>query len=176
MLRISSYNCRSIKCNVHCVQELCTTSDLICLQETWLPTQELGYLNSVDDNFSFYGTSPVDLTRQLLVGRPYGGVAFLFRKTLTPCIVRIETSDNRLICIDVKLQSCTLRVINCYLPYDDGTNDAEFVDYLAKIHCLMEDHPSNDVIVIGDFNAHLDSRFGNELLSFCKVKGLVMNF
>ena len=166
-MQISTFNCRSIKSNVHCVRELCAKSDIICLQETWLPVQELNYLSHVDDNFSFYGTSPVDLSLQLLVGRPYGGVAFLYRKTLAASITRVPTSDDRLICVDINTNATTLRIINCYLPYDNSENDVEYVDYLAKIHCLMNDHPDNNVLTIGDFNAHPQSRFGNELLNFC---------
>ena len=170
-MRISSYNCRSIKKNVHCVQELCALSDIVCLQETWLPVQELGYLGTIDNDFSFFGSSPVDLSQQLLVGRPFGGVAFLYRKSLALYVTRIQTSDDRLICIDINVDSQNFRIINCYLPYDTNENDADYIGYLAKIHCLMDDHPNNCVISIGDFNAHPQSRFGNELLNFCNEYG-----
>ena len=81
-LKIISYNCRSIKSNLHCIKTLCETADLICLQETWLPLQELNFLNTISKEFSFYATSPVDLSSQLLVGRPYGGEHFYFAKIL----------------------------------------------------------------------------------------------
>ena len=100
-MRISSYNCRSVKANVHCVRDLCSMSDIVCLQETWLPVQEMGYLGTIDKEFSFFGSSPVDLSKQLLVGRPFGGIAFLYRKNLAALITRNQTSDDRLICIDI---------------------------------------------------------------------------
>ena len=67
-MRIKTYNCRSVRANVHCVRELCAESDIICLQEHWLPVQELNFLGTIDNDFAFYGTSPVNLSLQLLNG------------------------------------------------------------------------------------------------------------
>ena len=113
-MRIASYNCRSIKSNIHCVKELCERYDIICLQETWLPVQELGYLGTVNKNFSFYGSSKLDLSRELIRGRPYGGMAFLYNKSLADSVSRVETDDDRLLCIDVKIDSLSMRIISCY--------------------------------------------------------------
>nr|XP_027209908.1 uncharacterized protein LOC113803337 [Penaeus vannamei] len=124
-------------------------------------------LATIDKDFTFYGTSPVDLSTQLLTGRPYGGVAFLYRKGLVSGVTRVETSDARLLCIDINIVGNTLRIINCYLPYNNGVNDAEYVHYLAKIHNLLDDHPNNNGIAVGDYNAHPHSRFGGELSGFC---------
>ena len=74
-MKIASYNCRSIKLNTQSVQTLCERYDILCLQETWLPLQEQNYLASINKDFAFYGTSPVDLSKQLLAGRPFGGIA-----------------------------------------------------------------------------------------------------
>ena len=79
----------------------------------------------------------------------------------------METSDSRLICIDLNIGDRNIRILNCYLPYDENDNIAEYVDYLAKIHCILEDHSNDYAITIGDFNAHPQSRFGNELANFC---------
>jgi len=166
-MKIVSYNCQSIKSNSQSVQVLCKSYDIICLQETWLPLQEQNFLATIDKDFTFYGTSPVDLSTQLLTGRPYGGVAFLYRKGLVSGVTRVETSDARLLCIDINIVGNTLRIINCYLPYDNGDNDAEYVHYLAKIHNLLDDHPNNNGIAVGDYNAHPHSRFGGELSGFC---------
>ena len=166
-LRFSSYNCRSVK-NCHfSVNELTRVSDVVCLQETWLPVQESDYLSSINSEFTYYAVSPVDLSNHLLTGRPFGGVAFLYRKNLASCIQRIDISNDRIICIDMKLDDNCIRVINCYLPYFNGYNDAEYIDCLAKIHCLITEHPNGNVLVVGDFNAHTQSRFGNELKNFC---------
>ena len=165
-LKFISYNCRSVKNCHYSLAELTRVSDVICLQETWLPVQDSNYLNTIDSEFAYYAVSPVDLSRQLLVGRPYGGVAFLFRKSLASCIQRVSTSSERIICIDIEIDGNCVRIINCYLPYSDGQNDAEYIDCLAKIQCLMSEQPNGNVFAVGDLNAHPESRFGRELENY----------
>lgn len=166
-VKFTTYNCRSVRNSHFSVSKLTGVSDIICLQETWLPVQESDYLNTINSEFTYYALSPINLSSQLLTGRPYGGVAFLYRKKLASCIQRVDTSNDRIICIDMKLSDSCIRVINCYLPYSDRQNDEEYIDCLAKIHCLMTEHPNGQVFVVGDFNAHPESRFGNELQNFC---------
>lgn len=61
--------------------KLCNCYDFILLQEHWLLPDELGLLNCIHDDFISYGLSAVDVSRDILVGRPYGGTAILYRKT-----------------------------------------------------------------------------------------------
>ena len=37
------------------------------------------FLENIDDNFSFYGKPPVDLSQYLLKVRPYGSVVFFIQ-------------------------------------------------------------------------------------------------
>jgi hypothetical protein len=46
------------------------------------------------------GKSAVKMFRDVLVGRPYGGIAILFRKELAACIIAVETNDPRLCVIE----------------------------------------------------------------------------
>lgn len=48
----------------------------------------------------------------------------------------------------------------CYLHYDDGTNNEVYIDYLAKIHVLMDHHSNNLVLSLSVFNVHPGSVFG----------------
>ena len=43
----------------------------------------LGYLNCIDINFTSFGSSAVNIKAGLLGGRPYGGTAILFRRTVS---------------------------------------------------------------------------------------------
>ena len=147
-LHIATFNCRSAKSNDFCIKELVKSHDIVCLQETWLPMQESDFLNSLSNSHSFYASSPIDYRKQLLSGRPYSGLAFLFKKSVAPHIQYIETQDNRLLCIDVTLGTSSIRLINCYLPFNDGTNIDLYIDYLAKIHVLMDQHNNNFVFII----------------------------
>ena len=70
MVNLVTFNCRSIRKNSHVVYNLCKKYDIIALQETFLPQQESNILESVHPLFQYVASSPVDLSRGLLRGRP----------------------------------------------------------------------------------------------------------
>ena len=83
LLRIATFNCRSFNNSLSEIQDLCKSHDIILLQETWLLPDDLHVLNSVNRDFLSFGTSAVDTTSVgFHAGRPYGGLAFLWRKDL----------------------------------------------------------------------------------------------
>jgi len=49
-------------------------SDIVCLHETWLMSNELGILNDVVPGLSGVGVSAVDISADLLCCRPYAVV------------------------------------------------------------------------------------------------------
>jgi len=63
-----------LKNSLSAVHSLCNKYDIVLLQEHWL------LLNNVNPDFHPYGLSAVDISSNILVGRPYGGTAILFRK------------------------------------------------------------------------------------------------
>jgi hypothetical protein len=77
-LSVCSYNCRSVKNSLADVHSLCKNYDLVLLQEHWLLPNELHILNNVHPDLHSYGLSAVDISSNILLGRPYGGTAFLF--------------------------------------------------------------------------------------------------
>ncbi|KOB52115.1 reverse transcriptase, partial [Operophtera brumata] len=70
--------------SVECIRRLCKSADVIALQETWLLPHDLGMLDTIDVNFTATSKSAVDTSAGILRGRPYGGVAILWRKNLFP--------------------------------------------------------------------------------------------
>ena len=80
---IVSFNCRSFSSSLLEIQELCKSHDVILLQETWLAKQQLHFLSFIHDDFLFVGTSCMDLEDGVMTGRPHGGTAVLWRKSLT---------------------------------------------------------------------------------------------
>ena len=72
-LRVTSYDCRNLKSSIDNVRQLCDTHDIIFLQETWLT-------NDAD------GVSAMDTTSGILIGRPFGGIGILWRKSIGACI------------------------------------------------------------------------------------------
>ena len=50
-LTVGSYNCKNVKTSLLEIKELCTTCDIILLQETWLLECELSILCSISKEF-----------------------------------------------------------------------------------------------------------------------------
>ena len=72
-LCISSFNCRSLKSSITEISNLCNVNDLVFIQEHWLLPYELNMLNNLHADFLAVGKSAVDVTNNVLIGRPYGG-------------------------------------------------------------------------------------------------------
>lgn len=171
MANLVTFNCRSIRKNVHVVYNLCKKYDMIALQETFLPQQESHMLGSVHPSFHYIASSPVDLGNCLLRGRPRGGLAFLVHENIASKVKNVPTDDERILCLDVDFEGNPVRLINCYFPYYDGSNIDIYVNLLGKLNCLFHEHDNNHVIAMGDFNAHMTSEFGGELRDWCSEYG-----
>ena len=85
-LRVCSFSCQSLKSSSSELRTICDSYDIVFLQETWLAKFELHMLNNVHEHFSGLGTSSFDSGNGLLYGRPFGGVAILWRKVLQPSV------------------------------------------------------------------------------------------
>ena len=82
MIKICSFNCNSLKNSVVEIRELCDQTDVIFLQEIWQSKFELSMLNKVHSDFLGLGVSAMDSGSALLKGRPFGGIAILWKKSL----------------------------------------------------------------------------------------------
>jgi hypothetical protein len=57
------------------------TNHFMLLEETWLLPNEIDYLSSVHSDFYACGQSSVDISNNILIGRPYGGTGCYIIKT-----------------------------------------------------------------------------------------------
>ena len=81
MIRGITCNCQGLKSSIHDIQALCSTYDLIFIQESWLFQFELPLLSKIDPDFEGYGINAIDDSTNIVRGRPYGGIAILIRST-----------------------------------------------------------------------------------------------
>lgn len=158
---ISTFNCRSVKSSVTEVRQLCDRSDIVVLQEHWLLPYELDLLSSIHSDFLYHGQSAVDLSQGLLVGRPYGGTAILYRRNLMPSILPVETFDPRISAVQFDTNLGPVLLLCVYMPPDDGSNDCleNYIATCAKVSVLIADCDTAHRIIAGDFNCQVGSRF-----------------
>ena len=102
------------------------------LQERWLLPFELQSLNNIHPEFFSYGLSAVDMTVDILIGRPHGGTAVLYRKLLADRVKIVDSKDSRI----TGLQFCTnlgpLLLLNVYMP----TNYADIHSLESYMECI----------------------------------------
>ena len=157
MIQICSFNCNSLKNSLTEVNLLCSKYDLIFLQETWLAKFELSLLNSIHSDFAGLGVSAFNSSTSLLKGRPYGGVAFLWRKSLQPSLAAHVISE-RIMQIDVTTDVGLVSLVNVYLPTDYQDTDSldEFCMCVGQLATVLDNISCKTCYygIIGDCNAN----------------------
>ena len=78
----------------------------------------------------------MDLEDGVMTGRPHGGTAVLWRKSLTAYAV--SKVDKSIVGINIKCQSNSIVIINIYLPYNFPSNVEAYLKYLSALQILCE--------------------------------------
>lgn len=182
-IKVASFNCKNIKSSTQEINELCKNNDIVLLQETWLRDFEVAYVTRINKYFYGVSVSAVDTSKEVVKGRPFGGLAVLWKKTLGEKINIVKYDDSRILGIEVKNNNTKILFLNVYLPYDKGDNLEDFLYYLYKINDIIENYDTPYVYALGDFNADtsgifhddIKHRFGNELTKFCIQESLTIS-
>ncbi len=138
-------------------------------------------LSHISHEFYGCGISSMDTSNGIIRGRPYGGLAILYRKSIAPKCKVINFDDNRIYGIEVTMPDGNLLLLNVYLPYESHNNFDEFMQYLGKINSIIQDWNTPYVCVLGDFNADTykdrvrNNLFGNEFIIFCRDNQLTVS-
>ena len=175
VLTVISYNCRGLKGSLLDLQNLSMEWDIMFIQEHWLAKQELHLLSTVSEQFSFLATSPLDFSYGPTIGRPYGGLAILWRKSLSTCMDIVGDTDDRVIAMNIR-DSCqkSWLLVNVYLPYQCQDNLALYLENIGKLQDLRANYSHDCMLIAGDFNAHLNTRFFDTLEQFCQDENLAL--
>ena len=182
---MTSYNCRSLPKNyteLHTrpdILHLFETSDVVALQETWLSKQELPACDTLHADFLSCGVACVDYRDGILVGRPYGGVSFFFRKTFTNFVTPIIFSNcNWCVGIQVTIENTCFTLINVYLPHECRDNEDEYVEKLSILENIIDNIKNPCFAVFGDFNANFasaSSKFAELITEFYARNDLIIS-
>ena len=109
------------------------------------------------------------------IGRPFGGIGILWRKSISHACTICDLQDNRLLGIYIDTNDGKLFTLNLYLPYQSSDNFEEFCNYLGKIAPIIEEKDTSSVVITGDFNAAVNTPFESELIAMCENTGLVIS-
>ena len=76
------------------VSSLLESCDLCFIQEHWLLHEHLSHVSALESQFLSVSVSGMD-SSVLLTGRPFGGCAILYRKSLAYSIIRLKPCSKR---------------------------------------------------------------------------------
>jgi exonuclease III len=159
------------------LHDLCSQYDILLLQEHWLLPHELFTLKTLHNDFYATASSAVDTSSGMLIGRPYGGVAILYRKSLASCIDVFKYDDERIIGITLSSNVGSLLILCVYMPtnYGDAISLESYVEYLGKLQAIISQHPTMHTIIAGDFNCASDTNFFVEFNKFVIENKLIVS-
>lgn len=176
-IRVCSFNCRSVKNSLVDVIRLCNGHDIVCLQEHWLLPNELNFLNSVHEDFYSIGASAVDITSDILIGRPYGGTAILYRKSLISDVTVVPCSDSRVTGLKINTDFGPLVLLSVYMPteYNDDDSLEKYINVCSFIAATFIECDAANIMIIGDFNCQPGTRFYQVISQLMYEYNLVMS-
>ena len=140
-LKVASFNCKCFYSSTVEILELCEDHDIVFLQETWLPPHRLNEISQISKDVHTFAISSLGDKEKIHTGRPYGGTAILWKKSIDAS--RVVNYDNSIIGIKVNLGESYLTLVNVYLPYSCSTNDDAYLQYLSKLQTFCEEFGCN---------------------------------
>ena len=143
------------------LQDLMMNYNVLAIQEHWLRDDELQKFSLLNSNYNYCSVSAMTarLEQSILRGRPFGGVAFLWNKSINSNVQYIGCdSMNRCVAIKLSTANRVVIIFNVHFPCHSDT--AAYRNDICMLVGYMEDvvqHTSwTDIIILGDFNFNLD--------------------
>ena len=155
-IKICSYNCKGFKFrNNEYIRKVLQRTDFLFLQETWLYDFETHVFDTNLPNCQFMAKSAMKNDSGHM-GRPYGGVALIWKKSLSFKVENISTISKRLCAVKAKSNEVDIILLNLYMPCNEGivTNE-EFFDILCEVASICYTYGDCDIILGGDFNCDI---------------------
>ncbi|MGL5566765.1 MAG: endonuclease/exonuclease/phosphatase family protein, partial [Plesiomonas sp.] len=121
------------------VDKLLEICDVMCIQETFLPRQDLERLNGVHKDFYGAGESTTDLNTKLVKGRIPGGVAVLWHKKYDNMVKVLRLGIDWAIGLEVQCGSSKFVILNIYTPYECPENEDKYINCLASVLTFIKD-------------------------------------
>ena len=177
LLNVSSFNIKGFKNrNYEYVKYLFENTDILFLQETWLYDFESYVINNVLGDCQYHSISSMDDTDVVRAGRPFGGLAVVWKSSLSVNVVTVDCNSTRLCAVTMKYENTDYLLINVYMPVNDRTYESynAFGDVLSEISSLLQFYDDHNIVIAGDFNFDFsqDNLFKNLFLQFLDDENL----
>ena len=136
----------------------------------------MSVINCIHKDFHGTGLSAVNTSTGLISGRPFGGTAILFKKSLATNICLVATNNSRITGIYISTSAGKIVLLNVYMPCNYGDEDScvEYLECLSQLHALIVESDAIHTIIAGDFNCGPMSGFFPLLHSFATENSLIM--
>lgn len=157
VLTLCSFNMFGYRNGASMLNDLCGSHVVAAVQEHWLREDEFEKLAVIHKDFNFFAASGMKqaAANAILKGRPFGGVAFLWHRSLNGVIVPICSSpDGRCIVIKMCLGTLEFLLFNVYFPsYENTQTYKDDISLLtAFIESTLTSNCYNEAIIMGDMN------------------------
>ena len=179
-LRIGTFNVQNVKSNSLYLQKLLKEVDILCIQEHWLYCNEKQQLSKIDPNFVCAAKSVDDNDSDLhrIIGRGYGGVAILWRKSIDEKLRIIPDGGSRIQALLLEQENQPICILNVYMPSDSKNANTEYKDTLSEIDEIMSKYgQTHNIIICGDMNGslHRNKNAHDKILQeFCSEKEIYL--
>ena len=153
---ITTLNCEGVVRSTDYIKSFIdeTSCDILCLQELWLHENDLVKLGNINSNYMYTGVFGMS-SSQILRGRPYGGTAILFKKSLAQYVTRINCKNKRVSGVKICMNNnFTCLLLSVYMPCDNHSNvvNQQYVEVIDCIENIFNSVDFNAFIVYGDYN------------------------
>ena len=131
---------------------------IIGISEHWLFNHNMHFLDSINSEYTGFGIADNSLLFNNSRNIGKGGVALLWHKSMSTCISSLDIDSDRICGIQLTWSNVCFYIIQVYAP---SSNHAlhSFKDFIDLLHSVISLYSDNGtVIVMGDFNAHLQSK------------------
>ena len=166
-INILSYNLHGFNQGVPLLEDVMKNNnyEIIFVQETWLSSRDFNKLGLINSDYNFIATSAVDkkLETDILLGRPFGGMAVFFKQGYAPVIKCLHKSSRLII-----IQFNDIILANVYLPSQGNTNASqndrfsvteEVLSSVAHVVQNVRINIDQKFLLAGDFNSHINEEW-----------------
>ena len=166
ILYLNVQSCKEVTADLHDII-LENNADVVLFTETWLKVEgQEAYTTAMTpagyECFSFPRSTLAPWTTVKDKAKPGGGIAFIIKSTLTPCISLKPVTDYKSFeCVEMKLTTTKVSstCVCIYRPPPSQRNKLTPAIFLREFPELLSRYSGSrsDVSIFGDFNLHYDN-------------------